>query len=45
MTHASLSNEQKNLNSITEGLIRISIGIENHEDLINDLEKGFNKLK
>ena len=45
MTHASLSNEQKNLNSITEGLIRISIGIENHEDLINDLEKGFKKLK
>ena len=45
MTHASLSKEQKKINNITEGLIRISIGIENHEDLINDLINGFNKLK
>jgi O-acetylhomoserine (thiol)-lyase len=26
---------------ITEGLIRLSIGIESVEDLIEDLEKGF----
>ena len=45
MTHASLSKEQKKINNITEGLVRISIGIEHYEDLINDLSKAFNKLK
>ena len=45
MTHASLSKELKAKNKITDSLIRISVGIENHEDLINDLSKSFNKLK
>ncbi len=45
MTHASLSKEQKKINHITEGLVRISVGIEHYEDLINDLSKAFNKLK
>jgi len=45
MTHASLSDKQKEINNITEGLVRISIGIEHHEDLINDLSTAFNKLK
>ncbi len=45
MTHASLSKELKIKNKITDSLIRISVGIENHEDLINDLSKSFNKLK
>ena len=45
MTHASLSKEQKKINHITEGLIRISVGVEHFEDLINDLSKAFNKLK
>ncbi|MBH76491.1 MAG: cystathionine gamma-synthase [Flavobacteriales bacterium] len=45
MTHASLSDDLKEKNNITDSLIRISVGIENHEDLINDLSKSFNKLK
>ena len=45
MTHASLSSDLKEKNNITDSLIRISVGIENHEDLINDLSKSFNKLK
>ena len=45
MTHASLSKEQKKINHITEGLVRISVGVEHSEDLINDLSKAFNKLK
>ena len=45
MTHASLSKELKLKNKITDSLIRMSVGIENHEDLINDLSKSFNKLK
>ena len=45
MTHASFQMNLKEKNNITESLIRISVGIENHEDLINDLSKSFNKLK
>ena len=45
MTHASLSAELKLKNKITDSLVRISVGIENHEDLINDLSKSFNKFK
>ena len=45
MTHASLSEELKKKNKISLSLIRISVGIENEEDLINDLAQSFNKLK
>jgi len=40
MTHASLSSEQRNQAQITNGLIRLSIGIESAEDLINDLKQS-----
>ncbi|MBS1493856.1 MAG: aminotransferase class I/II-fold pyridoxal phosphate-dependent enzyme [Bacteroidetes bacterium] len=29
---------------ISESLIRLAVGIENHEDIIKDLERGFRKL-
>src|SRR6201997_1330403 len=37
-THAALSDEDRAAVGITEGLIRLSIGIEDKEDLIADLE-------
>ena len=37
MTHAAQSRELKEKIGITEGLIRLSVGVENHEDIINDL--------
>ncbi|MGH9598682.1 MAG: trans-sulfuration enzyme family protein [Terracidiphilus sp.] len=39
-THAALSNEERAAAGITEGLIRLSIGIEDKEDLIADLEQA-----
>ncbi len=41
MTHIGVSQELKNRIGITDGLIRVSIGVENHEDLIKDMEQAF----
>lgn len=40
MTHASIPSERRALLGITDGLIRISVGIEDSEDLIEDLEQS-----
>ncbi len=42
MTHASVPAEQRARLGITDGLVRISVGIEDVEDLIADLEQAFN---
>ncbi len=39
-THAQLSDEQLALAGITPDLIRLSIGIENVDDLITALQEG-----
>ena len=38
MTHAAVPREQREAQGITEGLVRISVGIEDIEDLVADLE-------
>jgi methionine-gamma-lyase len=38
MTHAGMSGEERLNAHITDGLVRYSAGIENAEDLINDLK-------
>lgn len=40
MTHASMSKTQREQAKITDGLIRISVGIENVDELIADLEQA-----
>ena len=40
MTHKSVPEDKKRANGITNGFIRLSIGIEETEDLINDLAEG-----
>lgn len=40
MTHASIPKERREQLGITEGLIRISVGIEDREDLIADLAQS-----
>lgn len=42
MTHASIPKERRALLGITDGLIRISVGIEDSEDLLEDLEQSLN---
>lgn len=38
MTHASIPKERREQLGITDGLIRISVGIEDVQDLIEDLK-------
>ena len=40
MTHAKVSHEAKLAAGITDDLVRYSVGIENVDDLIADLELG-----
>jgi len=44
MTHAGVSSETKEAIGINERLVRISIGIENHKDLINDIKEALSKI-
>lgn len=39
-THARLTDEQRQQSNINDGLIRISVGLENVEDVINDISNG-----
>ncbi|MEZ3501086.1 cystathionine gamma-synthase [Pantoea sp. KPR_PJ] len=41
MTHAGMSAEARAAAGISETLLRVSVGIEDHEDLIADLEQAF----
>ncbi len=43
MTHASIPKEIREARGITDGLLRLSVGIENVEDLIADLEQALDK--
>jgi cystathionine beta-lyase/cystathionine gamma-synthase len=40
MTHASVPPEKRELLGITDGLVRISVGIEDIEDIIEDLDQA-----
>lgn len=44
MTHASVPVERREALGITPGLVRLSIGLEDIEDLLEDLEQGFKRL-
>jgi len=39
-THGRLSEEQKQLSGISEGLIRVAVGLESIEDIISDISWG-----
>ncbi len=43
-SHVELTEEQRKLLGIPESLIRYSVGIENVEDLLEDLERGLASL-
>lgn len=40
MTHSKLSKESKDAAGISEGLVRLAVGIENVEDIIADMEQA-----
>jgi cystathionine beta-lyase/cystathionine gamma-synthase len=45
MTHASVLPETRDRLGITEGLVRISVGIEDTDDIIADLDQALGKVK
>ncbi len=45
MTHASIPYEVRQKVGIVDNLIRLSVGIEDRDTLINDLENAFNKAR
>lgn len=44
MTHASVPEVERNRLGITDGLVRISVGIEDAEDIIADLDQALNNI-
>ena len=44
-THSKLSEEERYRVGITDGLVRLSVGLEHHEDIIKDVERAIEKSK
>jgi cystathionine gamma-lyase len=44
MTHASIPKAERMRNGLTDSLIRISVGVEDYEDLLVDLEQALAKV-
>jgi cystathionine gamma-lyase/cystathionine beta-lyase/cystathionine gamma-lyase/homocysteine desulfhydrase len=44
MTHAGLGEKGRKAIGITDGMVRISVGIENVEDILDDLDQGLNAI-
>ena len=44
MTHSAYNEEELEAAGISAGLIRLSVGLENVEDILADLESGFAQI-
>lgn len=44
MTHASMGKKERQAANVTDGLIRLSVGIENSDDIIEDLAQALEKI-
>ncbi len=44
-SHALLTEEERNLQGIKDGLLRLSVGIEEKEDLMQDIQQAIEKVK
>jgi cystathionine beta-lyase/cystathionine gamma-synthase len=45
LTHKSIPACKSRASGVSDSLIRLSVGLEDVEDLITDLEQAFSKLK
>ena len=45
MTHASIPKEERTKNGLSDSLIRLSVGVEDGEDILADLEQALEKVK
>ena len=44
MTHLTMGNEARESAGISDGLVRLSVGIEHYEDIISDLKQALDKV-
>ena len=44
MTHAEVPKDEREARGLTDGLVRLSVGIENPDDIIADLEQALNRV-
>jgi cystathionine beta-lyase len=44
MTHKSIPEERRKESGVEDSLIRLSVGLEDKEDLVEDLEQAFNRI-
>ncbi len=44
MTHSKMDQQSREKSGITDGLVRFSVGIENIDDILADLEQGLDKI-
>jgi cystathionine gamma-lyase len=44
MTHSDVPKEEREARGLTDGLVRISVGIENPDDIIADLKQALNQV-
>jgi methionine-gamma-lyase len=44
MTHSPYTPEERALSGISEGLVRLSIGLEHPDDIIDDLKQALDKI-
>jgi cystathionine beta-lyase/cystathionine gamma-synthase len=45
MTHGAIPREERIKNGLSDSLIRLSVGVEDIEDLIEDLRQALEKVK
>ena len=43
-THSQLSDDEKIASGVTPGYVRLSIGIEHIDDILEDLQQALNKI-
>jgi len=44
MTHADVPKNEREARGLTDGLVRLSVGIENSDDILADLEQALNRV-
>ena len=45
MSHASMPKEEREKRGITDGVLRLSVGLEHADDLLEDLEQALQKVR
>ena len=43
-THRVIGSEGRKILNIEDGMVRLSIGLEDHQDLINDIEQALDRV-